>query len=86
MKAIVNGTLVMYDHIIPDGFLLIDGDTIVDYGKARDMEHGVTSVLPALYMSLNKKGYLDAIDNILNAKDQGKFSKLFRLLYGRSVS
>ena len=24
MKAIINGTLVMYDHIVPNGVILID--------------------------------------------------------------
>ncbi len=122
MKAIVNGIIVMKDHIIPDGVILIDGETIVDFGKAKDvvvpsnaqiidaqgnyvgpglidihthaadnlwffeqpekaarhcMEHGVTSVLPALYMSLNKKGYLDAVDSILDAEKQGKFPNFY---------
>lgn len=122
MKAIINGTLVMYDHVIPNGVLLIEGETIVGYGKAKElkipegaeiidaegnyvgpglidihthaadnkwffeqtedaakncMEHGVTSVLPALYMSLKKQEYLDAIDNILKARDEGKFPNFF---------
>lgn len=122
MKAIINGIIVMKDHIIPDGVVLIDGQTIVDYGKAKDvkvpadaqiidakgnyvgpglidihthaadniwfyeqpekasrhcMEHGVTSVLPALYMSLNKKCYLDAIESILDAEKQGKFPNFY---------
>lgn len=37
------------------------------------LAHGVTSVLPALYYSLNKQGYLDAIDAILNAYKKGDF-------------
>ena len=37
------------------------------------LEHGVTGVLPALYNNLKKQDYLDAIDNILSAKDNGKF-------------
>jgi N-acetylglucosamine-6-phosphate deacetylase len=41
------------------------------------LEHGVTSVLPALYMSLKKQEYLDAIDNILKARDEGKFPNFF---------
>lgn len=118
MKAIVNGTLVMYDHIIPNGIILIDGGKIFKYGKAKDielpadaeiidaeglyvgpglieihthaadnmwiyenpketsrhlMEHGVTSVLPALYNNLNKDAYISAVDNILNARDNGDF-------------
>ena len=118
MKAIINGTLVMYDHIVPNGVILIDDGKIVKCGKAKEieipkgaeiidaeglyvgpglidihthaadnmwifenpaetskhlMEHGVTSVLPALYTNLNKQAYLDAIDNILSARDNGKF-------------
>ncbi len=118
MKAIINGTLVMYDHIVPNGVILIEDGKIVKCGKAKEieipkgtdiidaeglyvgpglidihthaadnmwifenpaetskhlMEHGVTSVLPALYTNLNKQAYLDAIDNILSARDNGKF-------------
>lgn len=118
MKAIINGTLVMYDHIVPNGVILIDDGKIVKCGKAKEieipkgaeiidaeglyvgpglidihthaadnmwifenpaetskhlMEHGVTSVLPALYTNLNKQAYLDAIDNILSARDNGNF-------------
>ena len=118
MKAIINGTLVMYDHIVPNGVILIDGGKIVKCGKAKEiaipsdaeiidaeglyvgpglidihthaadnlwifenpaetskhlMEHGVTSVLPALYTNLNKQAYLTAIDTILTARDNGKF-------------
>ena len=38
MKAIVNGTLVMYDHIIPNGIIWIDDGKIFKYGKAKDIE------------------------------------------------
>ena len=38
MKAIVNGTLVMYDHFVPNGVILIDGDKIVKCGKAKEIE------------------------------------------------
>lgn len=37
------------------------------------LEHGVTGVLPALYNNLNKQAYLDAVDNILRARDNGEF-------------
>ncbi len=37
------------------------------------LEHGVTGVLPALYNNLKKQDYLDAIDNILKAKENGDF-------------
>ncbi|MBE5733538.1 MAG: hypothetical protein E7347_00635 [Clostridiales bacterium] len=118
MKAIVNGTLVMYDHFVPNGVILIEDGKIIKHGKAKDveipvgaeiidaeglyvgpglidihthaadnmwifenpketsrhlMEHGVTSVLPALYNNLNKDAYIGAIDNILKARDNGDF-------------
>ncbi len=118
MKAIVNGTLVMYDHFVPNGMILIEDGKIIKHGKAKDveipvgaeiidaeglyvgpglidihthaadnmwifenpketsrhlMEHGVTSVLPALYNNLNKDAYIGAIDNILKARDNGDF-------------
>ena len=103
MKAIVNAKVVMPDHVIENGVILIDGDTIAEVGKARDikvpegaeiidaegafvgpglidihthaaggvyftedpvfcgkelLKHGVTSVLPALYYSLDKNAFV----------------------------
>lgn len=37
MKAIVNATLVMTDHFIPNGVVVIDGEYIKDFGKAKDV-------------------------------------------------
>lgn len=37
------------------------------------LNHGVTSVLPALYYNLSKENYLIAIDNILTAYNNGLF-------------
>lgn len=37
MKAIINATLVMRDHLIPDGVILIDGEKIQAFGKGRDV-------------------------------------------------
>jgi len=37
------------------------------------LKHGVTSVLPALYYSLNKEKYLEAIDTIFTAVKEGRF-------------
>lgn len=118
MKAIINATIVMRDYLIPNGTILLDGETIHSFGKSRDikipedaeiidaehfyvgpglvdihthaadnkwifeepeatskylLEHGVTSVLPALYNNLHKEDYLKAIDDILAARDSGKF-------------
>ncbi len=33
MKAIINTNIVMADHIIPNGTVIIDGDRIVDFGR-----------------------------------------------------
>ncbi len=118
MKAIINATVVAKDHVIPDGIVLIDGDRIVDFGKAKDipvpsgaevidaeglyvgpglidihthasdnkwifeepkatsefmLSHGVTGVLPALYYNLTKDGYLEAMDTIIKAYEDGDF-------------
>ena len=106
MKAIINAVLVMRDHLIPDGFLLIDKGRIYDFGEMRGhplpagceiidagglylgpglidihthasdrvffvddpvsaamhhLRHGTTTVLPALYFSMDRQGWLDAI-------------------------
>ena len=37
------------------------------------LKHGVTGVLPALYNNLHKEDYLNAVDNILKARDEGNF-------------
>lgn len=37
------------------------------------IRHGVTGVLPALYYNLDKKGYLAAMDTIINAYTAGNF-------------
>ncbi len=37
MKAIVNATIVMRDYLIPNGTILIDGDRIFKFGKAKDI-------------------------------------------------
>ncbi|MBQ3235512.1 MAG: amidohydrolase family protein [Clostridia bacterium] len=118
MKAIINATIVMRDHLIPNGTIIIDGDKILKYGKAKNvsipdgaeiidakdnyvgpglidihthaadnmwifeepektsaylLKHGVTGVLPALYNNLNKDAYIKAVDDILKARDNGKF-------------
>ena len=115
MIAIVNATIVMPDHYIPNGTLLIDGGKIVDFGKkvsipanakildaegqyvgpglidihthadgetffSEDpvkaantlLDHGVTSVLPALYFSMNADEYVAAIKLIKDAMPVAK--------------
>ena len=118
MKAIINANVVMQDHVIPNGVVLIEGDKIVSVGKASKinvpkgaeiidaennyvgpglidihthaaaktyfiddpkkcsedlLRHGVTSVLPALYYSLDKENFLKAIDTIVTAHEKGEF-------------
>lgn len=115
MKAIINATLVMPDHYIPDATLLIEGDRILDFGRKMPapegaeiidakglyvgpglidihthadgttyfhddpvkcsktlIEHGVTSVLPALFYSMNKQEHLDAIKKYKDAIKNGE--------------
>ncbi len=115
MKAIINATLVMPDHYIPNATLLIENERIVDFGKKTEIpqgaeiidakgnfvgpglidihthadgttyfhedpvkcsktliEHGVTSVLPALFYSMNKKEHLDAIEKFTKAIAKGE--------------
>ena len=115
MKAIINATLVMTDHYIPDATLIIEGDKIKDFGRklpvpegaevidAKGMfvgpglvdihthadgdtyfhddpikcsktllDHGVTSVLPALFYSMNKQEHLDAIKRYKDAIAAGE--------------
>ena len=118
MTAIINATVVMYDHYVPNGIILIENDVIKAVGKMKDvaipsgaeiidanglyvgpglidihthaadnkwiftepeetsrylLNHGVTSVLPALYYSLSKDAYLTAIDAILDCNKKGLF-------------
>lgn len=47
MKAIINAKLVMPDHIIPDGVLVIDGDRIVDFGMAMRMNTDGMEIIDA---------------------------------------
>ena len=116
MLAITNVTIVLSDHYILDGTILVDNGKIVDFGRklsipdgaeivdgegayagpglidihthgdgdryfyddpavasANILRHGVTSVLPALYYNLSKDGYIDAINTIDKAVEEGKF-------------
>lgn len=106
MTAIINATLVMRDHFIPDAVLFIEGGKIAGYGEMRKtplpegcevidaeglyvgpgfvdihthsdgyvffqdeperaslhhLNHGTTSLLPALYFSMDTKAYVEAI-------------------------
>ncbi len=112
MTAIVNATLVMRDHFIPDAVLFIEDGKITGFGEARKtavpdgcevidadglyvgpgfvdihthsdgyvffqdeperaslyhLKHGTTTLLPALYYSMNTEGYLAAIAKLREA-------------------
>lgn len=112
MTAIVNATLVMRDHFIPDGMILIADGRIADFGELRThpipdgcdvidaaglyvgpgfvdihthsdgtvffqddpvrasrhhLTHGTTTLLPALYYSMDTAGYLAAIATLREA-------------------
>ena len=117
MKAVRNAVIVLNDHYIPDGVLLMDNERIVDFGSAKSvtipkdceiidaegmyigpglidihthadgetyfhddpvkccetlLSHGVTSVLPALFYSMNKEEHLSALKKFKDAKKRGK--------------
>ena len=106
MTAIINATLVMRDHYIPDAVLLMEDGKIKDFGPAKKLpvpegweiidaeglyvgpgfvdihthsdgriffqddpvtasqhhlKHGTTSLLPALYTSMNTQQYVEAV-------------------------
>jgi len=111
MKAIINATLVMRDHFIPNAVLLIENGKIVDFGEARKLKvpegceiidagdkyvgpgfvdihthsdgktffhddptvakhhlaHGTTTVLAALYYSMNTQEFVDATNTLREA-------------------
>jgi len=112
MKAIVNAELVLRDHLVPEGYLLIENGLIAGFGEMRRFEApegcelidanglflgpglidihthasdrvffvddpvtvsqyhlraGTTTVLPALYFSMDKQGWLDGIETIRSA-------------------
>ena len=112
MKAIVNATLVMCDHLIPEAVLFVENGRITGFGEMRSMpvpdgyeiidaeglfvgpglidihthasdkvvfiddpaaaakhhlRHGSTTVLPALYFSMDQNGWLEGIRIIREA-------------------
>ena len=117
MKAVKNAVVVLKDHYVPEGVLLIENERILDFGSAKNVEipegcevidaegmylgpglidihthadgetyfhddpvkccetlfsHGVTSVLPALFYSMNKEEHISALKKFKNAKKAGK--------------
>lgn len=116
MKAIVNTTLVMPDHFIPDGALVIEGDRIAAFGKRKDidlrgmeiidagglytgpgfveihthadgdhefnkepeiaaktlLDHGVTTILAALYFNMDKENLLKQMKVVKDAMATAK--------------
>ncbi len=112
MKAIINATLVMRDHYIPDAVLLIEDGKIREFGTAKKitvpagseiidaqglyvgpgfvdihthsdgriffqddpvtasqhhLKHGTTSLMPALYTSMNTQQYVEAVSVLREA-------------------
>ncbi len=112
MKAIINATVVLRDHYIPNGVILIQDGIIKEFGEARKLavldgaeiidakglyvgpgfvdihthsdgyvlfqdepekasqhhlKHGTTSLLPALYFSMDTEGYVEAINKLREA-------------------
>ena len=115
MLAICNATLIMKDHLIPDGVILCEDGKIVDFGKSLPipasaqvldakgqyvgpgfvdihthaageywfyenpktageiaLHHGVTTVLPVVYFSMNKKDFIQATRDIQDAVKRGE--------------
>ena len=108
MKAIINATLVMKDHLIPNGTVLMENGKITAFGKMKDiaipdgcetidaqgyfvgpgfvdihthsdgriffyddpkavghhLNHGTTTILAALYFSMNTQEFVDAMDKL----------------------
>lgn len=115
MIAIINAILVMRDHLIPDGALLIEDGKIHSFGEMRrfdipegiqiidaegayvgpgfvdihthsdgkvffqdepevaamhHLKHGTTTLLPALYFSMNTEEYVKAIQTLRQAMEK----------------
>lgn len=112
MTAIINATLVMRDHYIPDAVILMEDGKIQDFGTAKQvsvpegcqvtdaeglyvgpgfvdihthsdgkiffqedpvtasqhhLSHGTTSLMPALYTSMNTQQYVEAVQILRDA-------------------
>ncbi len=117
MKAIINATLVMRDHFIPNAAIVFKDGKIVNFGEMKKIEipseceiidaqdnyvgpgfvdihthsdgkvffqdepeiacmhhlrHGTTSLLPALYFSMNTEEYVEAITTLRNAMSKAE--------------
>lgn len=115
MKAIINATIILRDHYIPKGVILIEDGKIFDFGEARKisvpenveiidakglyvgpgfvdihthsdgfvffqdeperasqhhLKHGTTTLLPALYYSMDTSGYVEAIKKLRKAMEK----------------
>lgn len=113
MTAIINATLVMKDHLIPNGVLFMENGTITGFGEMRSnpvpegceiidakglyvgpgfvdihthsdgkvffyddpkatqhhLKHGTTTILAALYFSMNTQEFVAAMDKLRKAMD-----------------
>lgn len=115
MLAIIHAVLIMEDHMVPDGYVLVDNDRILEVGPlekhtvpkdckildadglylgpglvdihthagnridflenplgaaAYHLSQGTTSVIPALYFSMDKDGFLEGIHTLQTAMQQ----------------
>ena len=52
------------------GYYFVDKPEV---GSKELLKHGVTSVMPALYYSLDKENFVKAIDNIIDCHEKGDF-------------
>ena len=65
MKAIVNANIIMPDHVIPNGVILLENGVIKDFGKAKNVEIPTNAEIIAFIRSsfthsLSKSHMLDA--------------------------
>ena len=75
MKAIINTNIVMPDHMIPNGAIVMDGDRIVDFGK--NIKVGAAECIDAQGMYTGP-GLIDihthACDNVFFFEDPARAS------------
>ena len=117
MKAVINATLVMRDHYIPNATILMEDGKIKEFGAKVEipagcevidaeglyvgpgfvdihthsdgkiffyedpvtaaqhhLKHGTTSLLPALYMSMNTTQYVESVEILRQAMQKQECS------------
>ncbi|MFA5545302.1 MAG: amidohydrolase family protein [Sphaerochaetaceae bacterium] len=126
MKAITNTTIVKTDHMVPDGIIVVENDTIVAMGPSKavnipadaeifdakglyagpglidihthaggdywfhehpkpaaelHLQHGTTSLLPALYFNLDATEYIDSIRKLRSFSKEDPAGRIIKGLY-----